>query len=162
MLERQLLDDLMTICELLEERIEKINHKTCRCWVLMANKLIRKAVEYNNDIESFPLEKYFCNETMKDSLRKVILLLIREKGGEAYRRELAAEIKELFPRFFDESVGRVSNLLSNALCLLESEGLIVNVRRGVWALTPKGEMEAEKLDWEKVIETISPELLVQN
>ena len=160
MLERRYLDDLRVIYELLEECIWEIDHKTCRCWALMAKKLIRQVINNDYGVEGFSLKKYLLYKSIGDSLGEVILLSLREKGGEASRRELAAEIKELFPRFSGKSVSDVSNLLSNALESLRSRGLIANVRRGVWALTPKGEREAEKLDWETVIETISPELVV--
>ena len=125
----------------------------------MAKKLIRQVIDNDYGVEGFSLKKYLLYKSMEDSLGEAILLLLREKGGEASRRELAAEIKELFPRFSGKSVSDVSNLLSNALESLRSRGLIANVRRGVWALTPKGEREAEKLDWERIIETISPGLL---
>ena len=157
---RYLVSNVETIVDLIrEEVISYIEEPSDRRRGLVAIAILKGLKEHYEDHLSFSIRQYLCQKTMEQSLGEVILLLLKERGGEAARRELVAEIKELFPRFYGKSVSDVSRLLGNTLDSLRYRGLVANVRRGVWALTPKGEREAEKLDWERVIETISPGLL---
>ena len=130
--------------------------------VLIAGTILKRISEHYQETSEITLMKLIrsrLRKSMGESLREVILLLLREKGGKAHRRELAVEIRNLFPKFAGRKVSEVSIILSNALTSLAANGLIKNTARGVWALTPEGRRKSEELKWEKVIETLSPELL---